>query len=405
MAIPVTPFPDPVQYRSCWCPLADIDGNRIVDIIDNTVAVDAASGIRFAVTVTFDRRSIMPISSRTTLPSPQGATSLFRARGAALLSVVLLIGLFLGSAIGPERAGADVSPGALTARSSALLDAALRFDQNPYAVVVGDTITLDLVVDDAVNLAAWEVKLYFDPGRLEVIQVTPGDILSSTGRTAVSLQLAPAAGRLSIGSYTYGAQPTVTGSGVLAHLTVRGLATGLAPITLYDAILIGMDGSQVQSLPVSVSSTVVNVTAPLAVTLAAFQATAQRAGILVAWETASELGNQGFHLYRSLDPAAPHEVLAFLPSQAPGSGQGFAYQWLDGDVAPGQTAYYWLEDVDLAGVATLHGPVSATFQAPTAVGMGGVQATVGPHPVYWWLVLIGLVSALGAALVKRPSLD
>ena len=40
---------------------------------------------------------------------------------------------------------------------------------------------------------------------------------------------------------------------------------------------------------------------------------------------------------------------------------------VDGQVAPGQTWYYWLEDVDLNGATSLHGPVSATLQAPTAV--------------------------------------
>ncbi|HSN77466.1 MAG TPA: cohesin domain-containing protein [Anaerolineae bacterium] len=344
----------------------------------------------------------MITSTHHSTPSPAVAPSVFRGHSATLLRVVALIGLLLGlgTASGPQHVRAGAAPDSFSARSSALVDATLRFGQDPYAVVVNDTVTLDLVVDDAVNLAAWEVKLNFDPARLEVIQITPGEFLSGTGRTAVGLQLAPGAGQLSIGGYTYGTQPPVTGSGVLAQLMVRALATGPAPVILYDAILVGMNGSEVQSLPVSVSSTVVSVSAPLAVTLASFQATAQRAGIQVAWESASELDNQGFNLYRALEPAAPEDLLAFIPSQAPGSSHGFAYAWLDSDVAPGQTVYYWLEDVDLAGVAALHGPVSATFQAPTGVKVAGVWATVdGPAPVGGWILAGALVLVAGAGLV------
>jgi hypothetical protein len=38
---------------------------------------------------------------------------------------------------------------------------------------------------------------------------------------------------------------------------------------------------------------------------------------------------------------------------------GASYQFADESAAPGVTYYYWLEDVDTYGSATLHGPVSA----------------------------------------------
>ena len=56
-----------------------------------------------------------------------------------------------------------------------------------------------------------------------------------------------------------------------------------------------------------------------------------------------------------------------MPAQAPGSTQGAAYQVQDAAVQAGYTYWYWLEDIDLGGQATLHGPVSATMPAPTAV--------------------------------------
>lgn len=349
----------------------------------------------------------MATSTRTTLSSRPKPASLLRTRGPALLTVAALIWVLLGAAGGLEQARTGAAPGAHAAGSATLLDATLRFDQDPYAVVVNDTITLDLVVEDVANLAGWEVKLSFDPTLLEITQVAPGPFLASTDRITESLQLALAAGQLAIGGYTYGDPEPVSGAGVLAQLTVRGLAAGQAPITLSDPILAGMDGSGVLSLPVAASGAVVNVTQPLAVALASFQATAQRDAILVSWETVSELDNQGFNLYRAADPAAPQELLAFIPSQAPGSSQGFAYEWLDSDVTAGETVYYWLEAIDASGAPALFGPVSATLQAPSVVALAGIQAAAeaGAAGGWPWVLagVLALLAGLGLAVKRRQS--
>ena len=108
--------------------------------------------------------------------------------------------------------------------------------------------------------------------------------------------------------------------------------------------------------------------------LADFAAQAVADHILLTWETVSEIDNSGFNLYRSASAAAPGELLAYVPSQAPGSTQGASYSFDDTQVTAGQTWYYWLEDADLSGAATLHGPVSATLQAPTAVTVTSLGA-------------------------------
>ncbi len=118
---------------------------------------------------------------------------------------------------------------------------------------------------------------------------------------------------------------------------------------------------------------------PLAVTLANFDAQAMVDHILLRWETVSEANNAGFNLYRSASSMGPSEFLAYVPSQAPGSTQGASYSFDDTQVSAGQTWYYWLEDVDLSGATTLHGPVSATLQAPTAVTVTSLEAqAAGP---------------------------
>jgi hypothetical protein len=103
--------------------------------------------------------------------------------------------------------------------------------------------------------------------------------------------------------------------------------------------------------------------APTAVKLTSFVAEAAVQGALVLWETASEHDNAGFNLYRSVSLQDHGAQLnpALIPSAAPGGDQGAAYSFLDTTVQAGTTYYYTLEDVDLSGVRTPHGPVVFTL--------------------------------------------
>jgi hypothetical protein len=142
---------------------------------------------------------------------------------------------------------------------------------------------------------------------------------------------------------------------------------------------------------------------PQAVTLALFEAEAAGNEVVVRWETASELNNVGFNVYRGLSAQAEPTRLngALIPSQAPGSGSGFSYGYHDSDVQPGVTYYYWLEDVDSSGVATRHGPVTATAQSPTVVTMQRLAAEAGSTPPWGWALLTGAAIALGLIWWRR----
>ena len=66
-------------------------------------------------------------------------------------------------------------------------------------------------------------------------------------------------------------------------------------------------------------------------------------------------------MLRSAQPEAEPEPLTIVPSPGPGSSQGFSYTWQDYKVETGVTYRYWLEDVDIAGVVTRHGPVVVLY--------------------------------------------
>jgi len=144
-------------------------------------------------------------------------------------------------------------------------------------------------------------------------------------------------------------------------------------------------------------------TGPLAVALASFAAQGQADRVVVTWETVSELDNAGFNLYSGLQAdGSDRALLTYVPSQAPGSTQGAFYSYEDLAVEAGQTYWYWLEDVDLGGATTLHGPVSATVQTPTAVTLAQLDASSGlASPAGWLLALLAGLLALSAAGAQR----
>lgn len=157
----------------------------------------------------------------------------------------------------------------------------------------------------------------------------------------------------------------------------------------------------------SVTCTFTNKVGPLAVTLAEFYAEQVDDYVQVTWETASELNNRGFNLYRATAPAGPFTRLNqfLIPSQSQGSPGGFTYTWQDRDgLVAGTDYYYQLEDVATGGATTLHGPVSVSYVGPTAVTLSSVQAN--PVATPYALPLAGTLLALlvplaGALAVRR----
>ena len=81
----------------------------------------------------------------------------------------------------------------------------------------------------------------------------------------------------------------------------------------------------------------------------------------IEWETASEIDNAGFYLWRSETEDGQYTCIneALIPAEG-GHTWGAEYEYEDFDVEPGLTYYYKLEDIDYSGVSTFHGPVSAT---------------------------------------------
>lgn len=101
---------------------------------------------------------------------------------------------------------------------------------------------------------------------------------------------------------------------------------------------------------------------PTAVTIVDFDAAWQPDGVHLAWETADEAMNAGFHILRSESASSQGARITtnLIPSQTAGGFGGARYAFIDAAPPVAPELYYWLEEVDLTGATARHGPVVVT---------------------------------------------
>jgi general secretion pathway protein D len=98
----------------------------------------------------------------------------------------------------------------------------------------GSTLSIDLVVDNVVNLAAFQVEVQYDPTLLTYVSATNGVFLGSTGRSTFCPPII-----LNLTSFVFscasiGPAPLgPNGTGILFHVTFQATSnTGISPLTL-----------------------------------------------------------------------------------------------------------------------------------------------------------------------------
>jgi hypothetical protein len=98
--------------------------------------------------------------------------------------------------------------------------------------------------------------------------------------------------------------------------------------------------------------------ATTAVDLLTFTATGEGEDVKIYWETADETDNLGFHLYRSTSAQGEFNRLSdrVIPAATYMTGSPY-YTYMDTGVTRGKLYYYKLEDIDIHGNRTLHGPI------------------------------------------------
>ncbi|MGC8879601.1 MAG: SdrD B-like domain-containing protein [Anaerolineae bacterium] len=157
----------------------------------------------------------------------------------------------------------------------------------------------------------------------------------------------------------FGGTPLPSGNSFLVRVTFR--VTSTDPTFNMDNTGIVEGAKDIYDTPVPrAEDTVPLRNKATAVTLLSFIVEPTPQGIRLRWETAVEIDNYGFRLWRSttgrLEDA--RDIDAFIPGQGYGTQDGASYEYLDTAVTPGQRYTYWLVDVDFNGNETVH-PESA----------------------------------------------
>jgi hypothetical protein len=120
-------------------------------------------------------------------------------------------------------------------------------------------------------------------------------------------------------------------------------------------------GSVSTTTTTTAKSTTTTTTPSTIINLSSFDATPKTSKVILQWHTESETDNAGFNLYRSTSEDGDFtKINAFLILSKGSATQGASYEFTDMNVQNRTTYWYKLEDIDLSGTSTLHGPVSAT---------------------------------------------
>ena len=110
--------------------------------------------------------------------------------------------------------------------------AVLRLNPQNSGAEVGNTFSVDIWVEDVVDLYCWTVKLKYDPTILSYETIVEGDFLKTNGLTF--FLTGNGEGWLAGGCTLLGSVPGASGNGYLARVTFRCIASGECSLSMAD---------------------------------------------------------------------------------------------------------------------------------------------------------------------------
>lgn len=239
-------------------------------------------------------------------------------------------------------------------------DVAITKTATPNPVPDGNNLTYTLTVTNNGPASATNVTVIDPlPTAVTFVSVTSSTGTCSEAGGSVTCQL---------GTMANAATATVT------ILTVAG-----TPGIFSNTATVAAD--QTDSVPANNSSTQTEtISAPTTVQLRSFtaQSGTDKNGAnrsVLTWKTGGEAHNLGFNVYRELNGNRVRMNTSLIAGSALMMGgalpqhSGKTYVWIDSS-AGGASGEYWLEDVDVNGSRTMHGPVSV--ESGLGIGSGPV---------------------------------
>ena len=260
-------------------------------------------------------------------------------------------------ATGVSKSGVtlDSSPGPHSA--SGCTDVAVTKSASPNPVIVNNTLTYTITVTNNTSTAA--------AINLTVVDSIPTDVTyvssSVSGGTGGSCTEDPTTGVLTC---------TFTSLAASSSATITVTTTASTPYSLaVNTVIVNSTSPDLN--PTNNTATVsVPIEGPTSVRVNSFSANKTGNGVLLAWNTGGEIHNLGFNVYRDVNGQKtqlnPSLIAgsALLMREALEQHAAKSYGWIDPYPIAG--AVYWLEDVDLNGTRTMHGPINAQTMSGVA---------------------------------------
>ncbi|MFH1707467.1 MAG: hypothetical protein ABIF71_06080 [Planctomycetota bacterium] len=162
---------------------------------------------------------------------------------------------------------------------------------------------------------------------------------------------------------------------ILAGVTIPA---GAADGEFHDTIVTATSGNTPAQSGSIVSQTwVIN---PLYAVIIGLKAAPVDGGIEVSWVTGFEMNNLGFNVYRRTGDGEWVRVNAGLIASTYAAVSGVRYAFLDSGAVAQDGLCYLLEDIDIMGRSSFHGPVSVngTGTGTTGQTIGTTAGTTAP---------------------------
>ena len=139
----------------------------------------------------------------------------------------------------------------------------VRIDPAAVNVAPGHAFTVNVMVDGAVNLGAFQFDMIYDPAVVTVNAVELGPFLGSTGRTAQSIgtNVDNVAGIVAFAAFSFGSDDGPEGTGLLAAITLTAAGSGTSALNLQNVVVTDVRANT-QSVSVEGGTVTVAVPAP-----------------------------------------------------------------------------------------------------------------------------------------------
>ncbi len=112
----------------------------------------------------------------------------------------------------------------------------VRIEPADSVMGLNETFVVQVMIEEANNLGAFQFNLVYDPSILQVTEATLGAFLESTGNSAVAIgpEVDNAEGRVTFGAISFGSAAGPSGTGVLATITCTAQGEGSTALELRE---------------------------------------------------------------------------------------------------------------------------------------------------------------------------